>query len=391
MMGAQTIFLSALLALALGCGGSQPPTRQAPAPGAAAGTAPAGQATAPAAAAEPWQQQWDEVLAAARQEGKVVVDVPGEVIDQYRGAFRGFRERYGIEVEARPGGTSDAAQLIVRECAIGRPSLDVSLGGMQETLEAYPRGCLAPLRPRLILPEVTDASMWRGGLKFNDPEDQYFLQLGESVYGLPLINTERLKPEEVASSRDLLKPEFKGKMVSYDPRRAGAGASDATYFLGVLGPEFVGQLYKGQDVANTADHRQLAEGVARGVYLLGLGHVERGVEPLRREGLPLGVVTLQDAPGYVVGGSTVLKLIKDAAHPNAATVMVNWMASREGQKVMMETIGQPSRRTDVAVPDTVPAYRIPRDGVSYLDTYEFDYYVNRRPEAVRMLIDLLGR
>jgi ABC-type Fe3+ transport system substrate-binding protein len=282
--------------------------------------------------------------------------------------------------------------LILRECAVGRPSLDVALGGMSETLEVYPRGCLTPLRPRLILPEVTDTSKWRGGhLTFNDPEDQYFLQLGESVYGMPLINTERLRPEELASSRDLLKPELKGKIVSYDPRRAGAGQSDATYFLGVLGPDFVGELYKGQDVTNTADHRQLAEGVARGVYLVGLGHVERGVEPLRREGLPLGVATLQDAPGYVVGGSTVLKLIKDAAHPNAATVMANWMASRDGQRTMMEIIGQPSRRTDVEVPDSVPSYRIPKDGVSYQDAYDYDYYVNKRPESGRVLLDLLGR
>src|SRR4051812_10781415 len=368
-MQAQRMLLGALLACTLGCGASQPA-----APAARPPAAPAGQAAA--ATAEPWQQQWDEVLAAAQKEGKVVVDVPGEVIDQYRAAFRGFRERYGIEVEARAGSNADTTQLIMRECAVGRPSLDVALGGMSETLEAYPKGCLTPLRPRLILPEVTDPSAWRAGhLKFNDPEDQYFLQLGESVYGTPVINTERLKPETVATSRDLLKPEFKGKMVSYDPRRAGAGQSDATYFLGALGPDYVSQLYKGQDVVSTADHRQLAEGVARGVYLVGLGHVERGVEPLRREGLPLGIATLQDAPGYVVGGSTVLKLIKDAAHPNAATVMVNWMASPDGQRTMMEIIGQPSRRIDIDVPDTVPFYRVPKDGVSYLDAYDYDYYV----------------
>ncbi|HEY7064137.1 MAG TPA: extracellular solute-binding protein [Chloroflexota bacterium] len=388
-MRAQTILLAALLALTLGCGASQPPARSAAPPAAVA----AGPGAAPAAATPATgQSQWDEVLAAARKEGKVVVDVPAEVVDQYRSAFRDFREQFGIEVEARAGSTADTAQLILRECAVGRPSLDVALGGMSETLEVYPRGCLTPLRPRLILPEVTDTSKWRGGhLTFNDPEDQYFLQLGESVYGMPLINTERLRPEELASSRDLLKPELKGKIVSYDPRRAGAGQSDATYFLGVLGPDFVGELYKGQDVTNTADHRQLAEGVARGVYLVGLGHVERGVEPLRREGLPLGVATLQDAPGYVVGGSTVLKLIKDAAHPNAATVMANWMASRDGQRTMMEIIGQPSRRTDVEVPDSVPSYRIPKDGVSYQDAYDYDYYVNKRPESGRVLLDLLGR
>ncbi len=339
-----------------------------------------------------WQAEWNAVLAAARKEGKVVVDVPAEVADQYRAAFRGFRERYGIEVETRAGGTAETAQVILRECAVGRQSLDVVLGGMSEALEVYPQGCLAPIRPRLLLPEVTAPIGWRDGvLKFNDPEDQYFLQLGESVYGPPIINTERLKPEDVASSRDLLKPEYPGKIASFDPRRAGAGRSDATYFLRVLGPEFIRQLYREQEVASTADHRQLAEWVARGVYWIGLGHVERGVEPLRQEGLPIGIAVLRDAPGYVVGGSTVLKLVKGAPHPNAATVMVNWMASREGQKVMMEIIGQPTRRVDVEIPDRVPWYRIPTAGVSYVDEYDFDTYVNKRPEAARVLTDLLGR
>src|SRR4051794_9769911 len=157
--------LALALALAFGCGGSQPPARSA------ASAAP-GSTAAPGGQAAPGQEQWNAVLAAAQQEAKVVVDVPGEAIDQYRVAFRDFRQRYGIEVEARPGGNADTTQLIMRECAVGRPSLDVALGGMSEALEAYPRGCLTPLGPRLILPGVTDASKWRGAhLKFNDPEN----------------------------------------------------------------------------------------------------------------------------------------------------------------------------------------------------------------------------
>jgi ABC-type Fe3+ transport system substrate-binding protein len=103
------------------------------------------------------------------------------------------------------------------------------------------------------------------------------------------------------------------------------------------------------------------------------------------------VAFLQDAPGYVVGGTTVIKMVKDAPHPNAATVVLNWMASREGQKAMMEIIGQPSRRTDVEVPDSVPWYRVPKPGVEYHDEYEFDTYVNKRAEAARILTELLGR
>jgi ABC-type Fe3+ transport system substrate-binding protein len=313
------------------------------------------------------------------------------VVDQYRAAFRPLRDRFGFDVEARAS-TPDTPQVLLRECSVGRQSLDLILSGMSEAVEVYPRGCLTPVRPRLILPENTDPANWRGGrLKFNDPDDAYFLQLGESIYGSVIVNSERLKPSDITSSRDLLKPEYKGKIAGFDPRRAGAGRSDATYYLRVLGPDFVKGLYLDQAMTSVADHRQLAESVARGAYWIGVGHVERGVEPLRREGLPIEIAVMNDAPGYAVGGTTVVKLVKDSPHPNAATVMLNWMASREGQKVMMEVIGQPTRRTDVEIPDTVPWYRIPKDGVDYLDEYDFDTYVNKRPEAARILTELLGR
>jgi ABC-type Fe3+ transport system substrate-binding protein len=355
--------------------------------GAAVGGAVAGSA-APA-----WQQQWEETLAAARAEGRVVVAVPTEVIDEYRTAFRALRDRFGFEVEARGIPTAEVSQVLMRECSVGRQTVDVVQGGMSETFDVYPRGCLAPVKPRLILPEVADPANWRGGaLKFNDPEGAYFLQLGESLYGPVIYNTERLKAEDVNSSRALLRPEYKGKIASYDPRRAGAGRGLATYFLDTLGPDYVRQLYLGQDVVSTADHRQLAEWVARGVYLVGLGHVERGVEPLRREGLPIGITGLEDAPGYVTGGSTVVKLVKDPPHPHAATVILNWLASREGQKLMMEALGQPSRRVDVETPDSVvPWYRLPREGVGYQDGYDYHYYTVERRETERAVIEILGR
>jgi len=59
----------------------------------------------------------------------------------------------------------------VRECAASRASMDVLLGGLSELITAHPKGCLAPVKPKMLLPEVTDGKYWRGGvLKFNDLE-----------------------------------------------------------------------------------------------------------------------------------------------------------------------------------------------------------------------------
>jgi iron(III) transport system substrate-binding protein len=196
---------------------------------------------------------------------------------------------------------------------------------------------------------------------------------------------------KVKVSKDLLKPEYKGRIASYDPRRSGAGQSDATYLLTVLGEEYVRQLFVDQKIVFTTDHRQLAEWIARGTYLIGVGSVDRTVEPLRRENLPIEIITsLEDAPGYLTGGSSVLKLVKDSPHPNAARVLVNWLASKEGQDIFEFASGHPSRRVDTSRKG-IPAHRIPKPGIKYLDTYTYDFYTKKRPEITKKLVTLLGR
>jgi len=72
--------------------------------------------------------------------------------------------------------------------------------------------------------------------------------------------------------------------------------------------------------------------------------------------------------------------------------MLNWMASREGQRIMMEVVGQPTRRIDVEPTPNIPPYRLLEAGVRYeKDDYDYDFYTQRRPEATRALLEILGR
>src|SRR5262249_24335547 len=136
------------LALLIGLACASPATH---APAAATSSQP--QAASAASAPADTSPQWQEALARARQEGRVVVDVSPEVVDAFRAAFQVVPERFGFAVETRAAGTGEIAQLILRECSVGRQSLDVVLGGLSEAFEAYPRGCLAPIKSQLLLPE----------------------------------------------------------------------------------------------------------------------------------------------------------------------------------------------------------------------------------------------
>ena len=207
--------------------------------------------------------------------------------------------------------------------------------------------------------------------------------------GFVIVNTNQVKPEDIATAKDLLRPEFRGKIASFDPRRGGSGEATAVYLLVTRGEEYVWQLYFGQKVVSTTNFRQLAEWVGRGVYSIGLASRESETQRFRKEGLAIAVVNLQDAPGFLVGGRSVLKLVNRSPHPNAATVLLNWLASREGQELFSRTSLQPSRRVDVRVKE-IPDYVLPQPGVKYLDTYEYDFYVNRRGELRKLFKKVFG-
>ena len=335
---------------------------------------------------------WEQTLANAKQEGKVVLGT-GVGIPAFRqNVVSTFAKRFGFDVEIRVLEGAELTTVVGRECSAGRPSIDVLLGGLSELISLYPKGCLAPAKSRLTLDEAVNPQNWKGGsLKWTDPEGQYFLQTSDQVYGSLIMNSNLVKAQEITFMRDLLKPQYAGKIASYDPRKSGAGQSDATYWYAALGEDFVKRLFVDQKVVYTSDHHQLAEWIARGVYLVGLGSVDRNVEPMRQEGLPIGIIpSLKDAPGYITGGSSVLKLVKDSPHPSGATVLLNWLASKEGQEIFSQATGHPSRRIDVGSKG-VPSHRIPNPAIVYLDSYTYEFYSKKRPEISKKLTELLGR
>jgi ABC-type Fe3+ transport system substrate-binding protein len=337
--------------------------------------------------------QWDEVIAKARKEGTVVLGTSHTDPSFRQAVTSAFLDRFKIRVDVKSHRSGELGTIIGRECAAGRPSMDVVMSGLSEILGLHSKdkGCYTPIKPSLILPEVADAKNWQGGvLKWNDSEGQYFLQTSEYVEGWTTINTEQVQPAQVTTAQDFLKPEFNGKIASFDPRRGGPGQATATFLLLTFGDEYVRRLYLGQKVAYTTEYRQLADWITRGAYSIGLGQIATPVEPLRRAGLPIGVVTHKDFPGFLSGGFSVLKGIKDSPHPNAAIVLINWLASKEGQEIFSRTALWPSRRTDVQVKE-VPEYLFPKDGVKYLDNFDLEFYARKRPETSKKLIELLGR
>jgi ABC-type Fe3+ transport system substrate-binding protein len=332
--------------------------------------------------------EWQKVMAAAKQEGKVVIGGPAPIS---RAMSAGFEKDTGIAVEFIAGSPSDLAQRLQREAETGNATIDIGIGGGIEFMTMYLPGLLDPIKPRLILPGALKGENWVAGEpKWFDNQKAYLLQISNWVHGWAVINTDKVDVSQIKTWQDLLKPEFKGKIAANDPRRGGPGQSAAAYLMDQFGIDFVKKLYIGQEVTYTTDSRQLVDWAARGTYPIVLGAIQFEVERFKQAGMKqLAVPTLADGPGTLTGGFGVLKLPKKIPHPNAATVFLNWIASQPGQVAYAGSLLEAAGRKDAQI-DAVPDYVRPKPGIKYLDQYAEDWYKNERPRIANTLLEALG-
>jgi iron(III) transport system substrate-binding protein len=361
--------LSGLAAVA--CGPSGPAT-----PPAAGPTAPA-VTTAPASSSA-----WDALVAAAKSEGKVVVSGPPDPGANTR-LPEAFKKFSGIDMEYLAGNSSQLASRIQSERAAGQYTIDVSLAGADTVYGTFlASGWLDPLKPALVLPEVTDGKLYRTGEPwFRDPQKQFVMQIFNSATNsLLTLNTSLAPGEEFKDSSSLLDPKWKGKICAYDPGVNGAGIAIASCIYVTKGKEYAADLFKGQQAVLSRDYQQVADWVAHGSYPIGIGVTHQYLVAYYDAGIPIKEMNVPDIPQTLAGGFGLVNLWNNAPHPNAARVFVNWIASKDGISTYAPIENGVPVRNDVD-PTWVPPDQVPQPGGSYFDTYDPDYVLSKRQEA----------
>ena len=342
-------------------------------------------------AAEGDKAQWEEVLAKAKKEGKVTLLGPRSTAAR-PSLVKAFQKAYpDISLEYQPGSLGRTAPRLRAELRARKTTtMDVVIGG---TSAIRNRDVITLLRPKLILPEAINTANWRStrgqGPRWVDRDRQIALQTSEWVFGYVVVNTDMVKPGTLTSWRDLLKPEWKGKIAFHDPRGSGAGGEVASYLLVKFGDKFIVDLFRDQKVALTRSYSQIADWLAQKKYAIGVAQVPDRIEALKKEGVPLKAFSLKDGPGTLTGGFSVVSFLKGAPHPNATQVFINWVLTKAGQEALHRPLLSPSLRVDVKR-DYVPEYTIPQPGLDYLDTYTEEFQSKRRKLA-KQVRELVGR
>jgi ABC-type Fe3+ transport system substrate-binding protein len=326
---------------------------------------------------------WDRLVDAARKEGKVTVSIPASA-ELKKQIEDHFKKRYGIEVETFTARGSAAVRRMADEFKAGVRHFDLHIGGSSSIISGMlDEGILDPIEPWLALSEVKDPKQWWGGHLWVDNAKRFIYMfqayLPESIW----YNADLIKPNEIRSLDDFLKPQLKGKIGFLDPRTPGGGDSSWSFMWHVKGEEYLKKL-AAQDLYLGRDQRLLAESLVKGRVVVMIGNTYYSYAPFLKAGLPLKALPTLKEGNYGTGGSGNLAVIKEPAHPSGTKVFVNWLLGREGQEVVSRALGQATRRLDLDTrwlkeSGTIPA----KDVMSVDDFWQIENQSEEKLDKVR--------
>jgi iron(III) transport system substrate-binding protein len=293
------------------------------------------------------QEEWKKVIDAAKKESKVVAGGPPTAVlrKQYKDTFE---NRFGLELELISAPGPQNAGKAMSEFKAGVRYFDVLHGGSGTLEPLKNENMLAPFTDYMILPEVKDSRQWWGGHMWEDnvKTNRFIYSFSADFSVPPFYNSDLVKPGEVNSYEDLLNPKWKGKIGLFEPRIPSAGQGLWGYLMRAKGKEFLQRLAD-QNLFIHRDGQQLAVGLAKGTLAVALGLAQRFVDPYIKGGLPIKVLSsVKEGMGGSNGFGTVA-VMKNAPHPNATKVYINWLLGKEGQDLYGRALTQGSRRFDV--------------------------------------------
>ena len=313
---------------------------------------------APAPAVDPpaWETEWNNLVVAAKQEGKVVVNYidnkgsPRKGFEAFESAFPGIT----VELTTMASGSLFHPKVLAEQQA-GVFAWDLTFTGIQGSALRY-ANALDPIKPLLFRPDVMDDKAWQEGFAFGfmDKEQQWGYGFFQERSPGFWINTDLVREGEIKSVRDLLNPKWKGNLIFADPR-SGYTYSVATAIRLGFGEDVMKGIFVEQQPSYSRDSRLITEALVRGKNPVGLGVVPSVLDEFKAQGVGQQVkeITLPDLLFSTIG--SIMWRMRNAPHPNATKVLANWVLTKEGQIAMGASTRINSRRLDVPVADPVTA------------------------------------
>ena len=283
------------------------------------------------------------LIDAAKKEGEVIWYTTQIIAQLVRPVSVAFEKKYGIKVRSTRANSTELSVKIINESRAGRPQSDVFDG----------TSTVVPLKKEgFVLQWLPDpAKSYPAAYK--DPEGYW---VANNLFFLtPGFNTALVpKGTEPRSYQALLDPKWRGKIAwSTSPTSSGGPGFIGTV-LTEMGTES-GMLYlrelSKQRIANIGSAaREVLDQVIAGEYLLALQIFNHHTVISGKKGAPVDWIKMEP----VTGTLSVISVHKNAPHPNAAKLLVDFITSPEGQNIFRDAEYLPA---DPAVPALTPSLK----------------------------------
>ncbi len=266
------------------------------------------------------------LIDAAKKEGEVTWYTT-QIVNQFvRPAVDAFEKKYGVKVNYVRSDAPDVILRIVNEAKAGKVMGDV--------VDGIPTS--AALKKQGLAMKWIPDNATRLPKDYVDAEGYW---VATNLYVLtPGFNTSLIpKGTEPKTFQDLLDPKWLGKIAWGSANSSSSAPGFVGLVLAEMGEEkgmaYLREFSK-QKVANLAvAARQVLDQVIAGEYSIALQIYNNHAVISAAQGAPSAWIALQ--PAFVVPG--VMSVTKDAPHPNAGKLLIDFLVSTEGQQIFRDT------------------------------------------------------
>jgi len=275
----------------------------------------------------------EELAKSAAKEGSLMIYGTTQ-IDHMHGIIKQFNQKYpAIKANYYRQGTTAVYERIIREIRAGMFSADVygGIGGLQAWLLAQ-KGILASY----LSPE-------RAAISSNLKDKDGYWTAAYTVSFVTAFNSRQVSRADAPRSyEDFLSPKWKGKMwLNEDDIEWYAtmfeimGQEKATQFM---------QRLTQQDLRFGREPSLAIELLCAGEFPMIIGIHFHHTERVKQKGCPVDWVAVE--PGYN-RPPIAISMAKNAPHPSAAKLFIDFVLSREGQKIIQDIALRYPVRSDV--------------------------------------------